>query len=149
MNSNKKKNSKKMAKNSESDHTSINIIGAGTTIKGEVSSSGDFRIDGKLVGPVTSKGKIIIGDTGVVEGEIYCQNADVFGTVDAKVKVNELLSLKSTAKLTGEISSDKLSIEPGAVFSGSCTMEKDKSNQVTPKLKEEKNPQKEVSNHNK
>lgn len=133
----RKKRNKKMTKNSATDHTSINLIGAGTTIKGEVDSSGDIRIDGKLIGPVKSKGKIIVGDTGVVEGEIYCQNADIFGKVDAKIKVDELLSLKSTAKLTGEISSDKLSIEPGAVFTGTCTMEKEKSSQFVHKQKEE------------
>ena len=141
--SNRKKSDNKMAKNMETDHSSINLIGAGTTIKGEVTSSGDIRIDGKLIGPVTSKGKIIVGNTGVVEGEIYCQNADFFGKIDAKVEVEELLSLKSTARLTGEISSDKLAIEPGAVFTGSCTMEKNKPTQFTNKVKEEQKAQKE------
>jgi len=143
MSSKKKKSDNKMAKNMETDHSSINLIGAGTTIKGEVTSSGDIRIDGKLIGPVTSKGKIIVGNTGVVEGEIYCQNADFFGKIDAKVEVEELLSLKSTARLTGEISSDKLAIEPGAVFTGSCTMEKNKPTQFTNKVKEEQKAQKE------
>ncbi len=143
MASNKKKDNKKMAKNSETDHASINLIGAGTTIKGEVNSSGDIRIDGTLIGPVTSKGKIIVGNTGFVEGEIACQNADIFGKVDAKVEVEELLSLKSTAKLSGEISSDKLSIEPGAVFTGTCTMDKDKSSHFVQKQKEEKKLQEE------
>ncbi len=139
----RKKSNKKMTKNSETDHTSINLIGAGTKIKGEIDSSGDIRIDGILVGPVRSKGKIIVGDTGVVEGEIYCQNADIFGKVDAKIEVDELLSLKSTAKLTGEISSDKLSIEPGAVFTGTCTMEKEKSSQFAQKQKGEQKLQEE------
>lgn len=139
----KNKSDNKMAKITETDHSSINLIGAGTTIKGEIKSSGDIRIDGTLVGPVTSKGKIIVGNTGIVEGEIYCQNADIFGKVDAKVEVEELLSLKSTAKLTGEISSDKLSIEPGAIFTGSCSMDKSKSPHTDLKIKEGQKNQKE------
>ncbi len=137
MKSNKKKSDNKMAKNNETDHSSINLIGAGTKIKGEINSSGDIRIDGTLIGPVTSKGKIIVGNTGVVEGEIYCQNADLFGKIDAKVEVEELLSLKSTARLSGEITTDKLSIEPGAIFTGSCTMDKGKPSPFGQKEKEE------------
>lgn len=145
MNSNKKKSEDKMTKNAEADHSSINLIGAGTTIKGEINSSGDIRIDGTLIGPVKSKGKIIVGNTGVVEGEIYCQNADFFGKIDAKVEVEELLSLKSTAKLTGEISSDKLSIEPGAIFTGTCTMDKSKSSQFKTNKEANKEANKEGS----
>ncbi len=130
-----------MAKNNETDQTSINLIGAETTIKGEINSSGDIRIDGTLNGPIRSKGKVIIGNTGVVEGEIYCQNAEFFGQVNAKVEVEEMLSLKSTAKLTGEISSDKLAIEPGATFTGSCTMDKTKTSQFGSKPKEQQKSQ--------
>lgn len=114
-----------MAKNSEAEHTSINLIGNGTTIKGEVKSNGDIRIDGTLVGQVYSKGKIVVGNTGVIEGEIYCQNADFSGNITAKVEVSELLTLKATSRLKGEIVTNKLAIEPGARFTGTCTMDKD------------------------
>lgn len=113
-----------MAKNPEPDHTSVNIIGAGTTIKGEINLGGDIRIDGTVIGQVRSKGKIVIGNTGIVEGEIQCQNAEFSGQIKASVQVTELLSLKATAKLNGEIVTNKLAIEPGATFTGSCMMDK-------------------------
>jgi cytoskeletal protein CcmA (bactofilin family) len=113
-----------MAKNNEADHTSINLIGAGTTIKGEIKSNGDIRIDGTLTGQVYSKGKVVVGNTGIIDGEIYCQNADFSGTINAKVEVSELLTLKATSKLSGEVTTNKLAIEPGAKFTGSCNMEK-------------------------
>lgn len=113
-----------MAKTQETDHTSINLIGAGTTIKGELISNGDIRIDGTVIGQVRSKGKIIVGNTGIVEGEIQCQNADFSGQIKAQVVVTELLSLKATARLNGEITINKLAIEPGAVFTGTCSMDK-------------------------
>ncbi len=113
-----------MAKQQEPDHTSINLIGTGTTIKGEVSSSGDIRVDGTLSGEVRSKGKIVVGTTGVVEGDIICQNADLSGKIRAKVEVSELLTLKASARLFGEIITNKLAIEPGARFTGSCSMDK-------------------------
>jgi cytoskeletal protein CcmA (bactofilin family) len=119
-----KKNENTMAKQPETDHTSINLVGTGTTIKGEIFSNGDIRIDGTILGTVESKGKVIVGNTGVVEGDIICQNADFSGQIKARVEVSELLTLKASSKLFGEIVTSKLAIEPGAIFTGSCTMEK-------------------------
>lgn len=111
-----------MAKAGESSGGSINLIGAGTVITGEIKSSGDIRIDGTVVGSVTTKGKIVLGSTGAVEGEMFCQNADLSGKLKGNITVSELLSLKSTANLIGDITTAKLAIEPGANFSGSCSM---------------------------
>jgi cytoskeletal protein CcmA (bactofilin family) len=69
------------------------------------------------------KGKIVVGPTGKIEGDIQCQNADFSGEVRATVKVSELLTLKETAKYSGDITTGKLAIEPGAQFSGTCTMD--------------------------
>lgn len=101
---------------------SVNIIGAGTVIEGDIKSDGDVRIDGTLNGSLNIKGKLVLGTTGMIDGEISCQNADISGTISGKIKVAELLSLKTTSKLTGDITTNKLSIEPGANFSGSCAM---------------------------
>ncbi|MBN8702276.1 MAG: polymer-forming cytoskeletal protein [Bacteroidetes bacterium] len=111
-----------MTKNNVSDSSSVNLLGSGTTIEGDIKSSGDIRIDGTLIGSLTTKGKLVIGATGTIEGEIICQNADISGTIKGKITVNELLSLKATTKLTGDIVTNKLAIEPGANFSGSCSM---------------------------
>jgi len=111
-----------MAKSFEQDSPSINLVGAGTIIKGEVKSNGDIRIDGTLIGSVSSKGKLVVGATGNIEGEIICQNADFSGIIKATVTVSELLSMKATAKLNGDVITNKLAIEPGALFSGSCSM---------------------------
>lgn len=113
-----------MAKTIEPDHTSINLVGTGTTIKGEINSTGDIRIDGTVTGQVRCKGKIVVGTTGVLEGEVFCQNADFSGNIKGKVDVTELLTLKSTARLFGDIITNKLAIEPGANFTGTCSMEK-------------------------
>jgi len=109
-------------RNNTSDSGALNIVGAGTSIEGDIISSGDIRIDGSLKGTVKTRGKLVVGPSGNVEGEVYCQNADISGSIRGKVNVTELLSLKGTAKLSGEISTGKLSIEPGADFSGSCSM---------------------------
>jgi len=116
------KNSDKMGRNNESDGNSVNLIGAGTKIKGNIQSEGDIRIDGTLIGTITSKGKVVVGSTGTVEGEITCENADISGTVKVKISVSNILLLKPTAKLTGDIVTSKLAIESGATFSGSCSM---------------------------
>jgi cytoskeletal protein CcmA (bactofilin family) len=123
-----------MAKPTEPDHSSYNLVGPGTTIKGEIISSGDIRIDGCLIGKVTSKGRVIVGATGVVEGDVICQNADVSGIIKAKIQVSELLTLKSTSKIHGDIVTKKLAIEPGAIFTGTCAMEN--STETTEKIPE-------------
>ncbi len=119
---NKQKTHNNMAKNNETESPTVNLIGNHTFIKGDVKLDGDIRIDGTLIGSVNSKGKVVVGITGNIEGEIICKNADISGNIKAKVTVSELLSLKSTAKLTGDVTTNKLSIEPGAKFSGSCNM---------------------------
>jgi len=112
-----------MTKNREPEMPSINIMGPGTVVKGEISVNGDFRVDGTLTGNIHCKGKIVVGQTGRIEGEIICQSADFSGEVIATVKVTELLTLKETARFSGEITTGKLAIEPGAKFSGTCKME--------------------------
>lgn len=100
----------------------INLIGPGTLIKGEVKANGDIRIDGTIHGKLQSKGKVVIGATGVVEGEVQCQNADISGMVKGNIQVAELLVIKVSAKIQGDIQTAKISIEPGAVYSGNCNM---------------------------
>jgi cytoskeletal protein CcmA (bactofilin family) len=100
----------------------LNRIVEGTTIDGDIRSDSNIRIDGRLKGTIHTKGRLVIGVTGVIEGEIICENADIEGAFIGKISVNQLLSLKSTAKLTGDIITSKLAIEPGANFSGSCSM---------------------------
>jgi cytoskeletal protein CcmA (bactofilin family) len=109
-------------KNSISETPSVNIIGAGTSIEGDINTNGDMRIDGSLTGTINVKGKLVVGPSGMVEGEIICQNADVSGTIKGKIGVSELLSLKSSSKLSGDIITNKIAIEPGATFTGSCSM---------------------------
>jgi cytoskeletal protein CcmA (bactofilin family) len=113
----------KMAKNNSTENSStINFLGAGTFIIGDIKSNGDFRIDGNLKGSINSKGKVVVGTSGKIDGEIICQNADISGDITAKIVVHELLTLKASAKLNGDIFTNKLAIEPGAKFTGTCNM---------------------------
>ena len=114
-------NKKETMKKTETN-TPINIIGAKTVIEGDIRSSGDIRVDGILKGSVKTEGKVVLGPEGKIEGDVICQDADISGTINAKITVSKLLSLKSSAKLNGDIVTNKLSIEPGASFSGSCSM---------------------------
>lgn len=111
-----------MSKGASPETGSVNLIGAGTTIEGDINSNSDIRIDGTLKGTLNTRGKLVVGPSGNIEGEITCQNADISGQLRGKLNVTELLSLKSTAKLSGEIVVGKLAIEPGADFSGNCSM---------------------------
>ena len=101
---------------------SINIISSGTVIEGEIKSNGDIRIDGTIRGSVTSKSKVVVGSTGVVEGDVFCQSADISGVIVGKTTVVEMLFLKSHARINGDIHTGKLVVEVGASFTGNCNM---------------------------
>ena len=109
-------------KNQAVDAGSVNLIGKGTEITGDINSLGDVRIDGSLKGNLVTKGKFVLGPNGTITGNVKSQNADLSGEVKGTVEVDDMLSLKASARITGDIITGKLSIEPGAIFSGNCKM---------------------------
>jgi len=102
--------------------TGASIIAAGTTLKGDISSNGDIRIDGTLQGNIHSTAKVVIGANGVVEGDISGQQADIMGKISGTIKVKELLQLKGGSNVNGNIYAAKLQIETSANFNGQCHM---------------------------
>lgn len=119
----KSSNPKEMAKTSETHSPEkLNRIVTGTRIEGVINTDSNIRIDGEVKGTITAKGRLVVGATGVINGEIVCENADIEGKISGQISVNGLLSLKSTARLECDIATKKLAIEPGAVFSGNCSM---------------------------
>lgn len=111
-----------MAKSNSSDQISTNMITAGTTITGDIICNGDIRIEGNLQGNLVTKGKLVIGASGEIKGEVQCGNSDIEGLVEGKIIVADLLSLKTTSKIIGDVVTNKLAIEPGAIFTGTCSM---------------------------
>lgn len=98
------------------------LISAGTTLKGDISSNGDLRIDGTIIGNIQSTAKIIIGSGGVVEGDISGNQADITGRVSGNIRAKELLQLRGESVVTGNLYAGKLQIEPSATFNGQCHM---------------------------
>jgi cytoskeletal protein CcmA (bactofilin family) len=116
-----------MAKFIDNEPNSHNTITVGTEIIGDINSNGDIRLDGTLNGNLNSKGKLVVGESGKVKGVINCKNSDIFGIVEGKINVSELLSLKSSAQVIGDIVTNRLAIEPGCNFSGNCKMTEEKN----------------------
>lgn len=98
------------------------IIASGTTLKGDITSTGDIRIDGVLNGNINCTAKVIIGSNGAVEGDISGQQADIMGKVSGTIKVKELLQLKGGSVVSGNLYAAKLQIETSANFNGQCHM---------------------------
>jgi cytoskeletal protein CcmA (bactofilin family) len=108
--------------NAPSSPAGANVLVKGTTIEGKIVSEGDIRIDGIVRGSIDCKAKIVIGPTGVIDGDITCQNALIEGKFDGKLIVKEMLSLRGTAQVTGDVSTQKLVVEAGALFNVNCKM---------------------------
>lgn len=97
-------------------------IAHGTQIDGNVKLEGNIQLDGLIKGTLTSKGKVVIGAEGVVQGDVLCQHAEISGKVNGKLKIADILFLKSSAKIDGDIQTGKLVMESGVQFNGNCSM---------------------------
>ncbi len=106
--------------------STINIIGSGTSIQGDIVSEGDIRIDGQVNGLVSTKAKIVVGPEGDITGDLICQSADIMGKVTGIIKVDELLFLKGNALVKGDVYTNHFEMEPTAKFNGRCYMEDEK-----------------------
>lgn len=113
---------KQTTQNERINGKSATLISAGTILTGDLQSDGDLRIDGTIKGNVTSAAKVIIGNTGFVEGLVTGQQADIAGKVQGNIIVKELLQLREQCVVDGNISAGKLQIEPTATFNGQCSM---------------------------
>ncbi|WP_143305203.1 bactofilin family protein [Chitinophaga vietnamensis] len=103
--------------------STINIIGSGTSIQGDIVCEGDIRIDGQVNGLVSTKAKIVVGPEGDITGDLVCQSADVLGKVTGIIKVEELLFLKGNALVKGDVYTAHFEMEPTAKFNGRCYMD--------------------------
>lgn len=116
------KKAKPANNNGDAYSKAINLINEGTVIKGDIDVEGDLRIDGGLIGNIVAKGRLVVGPNGKVDGEISCSNIEISGMIKGKIKVLEMLTMKSTAKIYGDIFAGKISVEPGSLFFGTCSM---------------------------
>ena len=101
-----------------------------TKFKGDIISKADFRIDGELDGTIKTKGKLIVGKNGKINGTVYCNAADIEGLVKGSLKITNTLSLKSSSIIEGDVFIGKLIVEAGATFNANCSMISAKENAI-------------------
>ncbi len=111
-----------MAQDKPTNGNGTTLIGSGTTLKGDISSNSDLRIDGTVIGNIHSSAKVVIGANGVVEGDISGNQADIIGKVTGNIKAKDLLQLRGDSIVTGNLYAEKLQVEPSATFNGQCHM---------------------------
>ncbi len=100
----------------------LNVIVEGSKVMGDMITESNLRIDGEVIGNVSSAAKVVIGKTGIIKGNLTCAEADVEGKIEGVIKIDTLLTLRSSANIEGEITTGKFQVEEGAEFSGTCTM---------------------------
>jgi cytoskeletal protein CcmA (bactofilin family) len=101
---------------------SLNTISQGTVVEGTLKAKNDIRIDGTIKGNLQCEAKVIIGPTGFIEGEVSCDNAVVEGKFSGTLRVREMLNLRETAEVDGDVATGKLTVQPGCIFNVSCSM---------------------------
>ncbi|MEO9966168.1 MAG: polymer-forming cytoskeletal protein [Reichenbachiella sp.] len=115
-------NNKQETREVEELSNSSNIIGKGTLLNGDIETYGNIRVEGKIVGNMKTKSKAACGHSSHIEGNLVAQNAEIAGHVTGTVEVSELLILKASAIINGDIITNKLIVESGATFNGGCKM---------------------------
>jgi cytoskeletal protein CcmA (bactofilin family) len=113
---------KKDKSTTTSTPSALNVIGEGTKIIGDISSDGDLRIDGVVEGNIATKAKCVLGSSSRVTGNIEARNCDISGSLNGNIKISELLLVKSSGKINGDIATAKMVVESGGEFNGSCKM---------------------------
>ena len=122
-----------------------NRINEGTKLKGDISSTGFFRIDGTIEGNVKTPSKVVLGKTGIIKGTLTCENADLEGRFEGNLNVTGTLCLRATSHIEGDVVVGKLSVEPGAIFNASCMM-KGSAKEIALQNTTQPNPEKENIN---
>lgn len=113
-----------------STNGATNSLVSGTTVEGNINAGSDIRIDGKLIGNLSCRGKVIIGPEGNIQGEVTCENAVIEGKFDGNLKVKNSLLIKENAVITGEVDTENLTVQAGASFNVSCNTEKSKVKKI-------------------
>ena len=119
----------------------INSLVSGTKIEGTITAQSDIRIDGELKGSLKCQGRVIIGPQGKVDGDIDCKNAVIEGSFFGNLKVTETLNVRESAKIEGDVNTNKLLVQPGAVFNVSCNMGGQKLKSFSDKVNKKEEPQ--------
>lgn len=114
----------------ENPGNAVNLLCEGTMIVGDINTKNDIRIDGSIKGKIITSGRLVIGNTAKVEGNIDCINIDVLGVIVGDIRATGTVSLKSSANVTGNISTAVIAIEPGVIFNGNCQMTKKEGREV-------------------
>lgn len=138
---------KKEKKKALEPGTTQNRINEGTAIIGDITSSGYFRIDGRIEGNLKTPSKVVLGKTGHIIGSLTCESADIEGKIEGNIEVSGLLSLRATAIIDGDVTVGKLAVEVGAVVNASCVMleNKTKSQQTDNATKQSKPQNRELA----
>ena len=103
-----------------------NTIEKNTTFVGNFVSESDFRVDGTFEGSIETKGKVVIGEKGSINGTIVCSSADIAGNFTGTIQVKDLLSVESTGSVEGDVTISKLIVESGAIFNAKSSMKEEK-----------------------
>lgn len=113
-----------MSMSKENPGNTVNLLCEGTVIVGDIKTKNDIRVDGMIKGKIITSGRLVVGSTAKLEGNVDCVNIDVQGVVIGDILASGSVSLKATANVMGNISAASISIEPGALFNGNCQMQK-------------------------
>lgn len=105
-----------------SGEPNLSLVAAGTIVDGHLHSEGDIRVEGRVIGTLHCRARVVIGAQGRVDGTIDTLNATIAGQVHGTLLVRELLQVQETGHIAGDIVTEKLVINAGGVFTGNCKM---------------------------
>lgn len=122
------------------------FIGKGMSMEGKLSFDGTVTVEGHFTGNVVSGGIFIVGDGGVVEGDINVDSVIVHGEVKGSINAKTRVELNKPGKVRGDIFTPNLIICEGVLFEGNCNMSGNVSELNSYKEAKEKAPEEIIEN---
>ena len=116
------------------EENTTNIV-KGIYIEGDITILGSINIDGTMKGNLTAVGMLIVGSTGIINGDVITKNAEIKGTINGNLTATISATLEPGAILNGDLYTAKVHLAEGSTFNGKCTMIKRKELRVDPNTK--------------
>jgi cytoskeletal protein CcmA (bactofilin family) len=107
----------------------MNVFHKGSTVDGKIRINGSIRIDGKLKGEVEATDAVIVGESGVIEGDIKAKETNISGKCTGQIFAENCVLLHASAEISGDIKCKKLVVDEGVMIDGNISM-KDKGGNV-------------------
>ena len=133
---------KKLMRDAQNTNIPDTLIPVETTLTGNIDTSANVRIDGRIKGNLKSKGDVTLGPKALIEGDVFGMSFNVAGTITGNIVADGTVAILAKSQVLGNITARALSIELGASYDGKCIIGAPDSAKLKPSSIKNEEPKK-------